>query len=107
MTSGRVKGNVEMHTHLRTESLVRAEKTSEKILPGDWERHTSPLRPPDLLPPGDYLLSRESHTFPRADLGISGHIEKLEFCIITLVTAELECFSITGALYGSQSWREG
>ena len=100
MTSGRVKGNVEMHTHLflKTESLVSAEKTSEKTLPGDWERHTSPLRPPHLLPPEDYLLCRESHTFPRADLGISGHIEKLEFRILTLVTVELECFSITETL---------
>ena len=78
MTSGRVKGNVEMYTHLslKTESLVRAEKTSEKILPGYWERHTSPLQPSDLLPPGDYLLCKESHTFSRVDLGISGHIEK-------------------------------
>ena len=88
MNSGRVKGNVEMHTHLslKTECLVRAEKTSEKTLPGDWERHTSPLLPPDLLPPGDYLLCREPHTFPGEHLGILGHIEKLEFRIMTLVT---------------------
>ena len=83
---------------MKTQSLVRAGKTSEKTLPGDWERNTSPLRPPDLLPPGDHLLCRESHMFPRADLGILGHIEKLEFCIMTLVTAELECFSITGTI---------
>ena len=85
MTSGRVKGNVEMHTHLslKTESLVRAGNTSEKTLPGDWERNTSPLCPPNLLPPGDHLLCRESHTFPREDLGISGNIKKLEFHIMT------------------------
>ena len=100
MTSGRVKGNVEMNTHLslKTESLVRAEKTSEKTLPGDWERHTSLLRPPNLLPPGDYLLFRESHSLPRADLEILGHIKKLEFNIMTLVTAVIEYFSITETL---------
>ena len=83
---------------MKTQSLVRAGKTSEKTFPGDWERKMSPLRPPDVLPPGDYLLCRESHTFPRADLGISGHIEKLEFRIMTLLTLELECFSITETL---------
>ena len=77
---------------------MRAGKTSEKTLPGDWERNMSPLRPPNLLPPGDHLLCRESHMFPRADLGILGHIEKLEFRIMTLVTVELECFSITETL---------
>ena len=56
------------------------------------------LRPSHLLPPGDFLLCRESHTFPRADLGISGHIEKLEFHIMILVTVELEYFSITEIL---------
>ena len=56
------------------------------------------LRPPNILPTGDHLLCRESHLFPRADLGILGHIKKLEFCIMTLVTAELECFSITKTL---------
>ena len=100
MTSGRVKGNVEIHTYLslKTQSQVRAGKTSERTLPGDWERNTSLLRPPDLLPPRDHLLCRVSHIFPRADLGILGHIEKLEFCIMTLVTAELECFSNTQTL---------
>ena len=74
-----------MHTHLslKTQSLVRAGKTSEKTLPGNWEMNTSPLQPPNLLPPGDHLLCRESYTFPRADLRILGHIEKLEFCIMT------------------------
>ena len=31
----------------------------------------------------DHLHCRESHTFPREDLEISGHIEKLEFHIMT------------------------
>ena len=66
---------------MKTQSLVRAGKTSEKTLPGDWERNTSPLRPPDLLPPGDHLHCREPHSFPREDLGNIGHIEKLEFRI--------------------------
>ena len=60
----------------------------------------SPLRPPDLLPPGDHLLCREFQTFPWEDLGILGHIEKLEFRIMTQVTADLECFSITKLLTG-------
>ena len=31
------------HLSLKTQSLVRAGKNSEKTLPGDWERNTSPL----------------------------------------------------------------
>ena len=38
--------------------------------------------------------------FPGADLGILGHIKMLEFRIMTLVTAELECSSITKTLTG-------
>ena len=77
---------------------MKAGKASGKTLPGDWERKRSPLRPPDLLPPGDHMLSRESHTFPREDLKILGHIDKLEFRIMTLVTVKLEYFSITETL---------
>ena len=86
---------------------MRAGKTSEKTLPGDWERKTSPLQPLNLLPPGDYLLCRESHMFPREDLGILGHIEKLEFRIMTQVTKELECFSITRTLTSHDDNLEG
>ena len=60
--------------------------TSENTFPGDWERkrvHGSLL---NSLPPGDLLHCREPHMFPREDLGILGHIEKLEFHIMTLVT---------------------
>ena len=98
-----------MHTHLslKTQSLVRAGKTSEKTLPGDWERNTSPLQHPNLVPPGDHLLCWESHMFPRADLGILGHIEKLEFRTMTLVMSELECFSITETLTSHDVNKEG
>ena len=48
-----------------------------------------------------------SHTFPRAKLGILGHITKIEFHNETLVTAELECFIITGTLNGPRCQRKG
>ena len=92
---------------MKTQSLVRAGKTSEKTLPGDWERNTSPLWPPNLLPPGDHLHCREPHSFPREDLGNIGHIEKLEFRIMTQVTEELECFSITRTLTSPDDKLEG
>ena len=50
--------------------------------------------------PGNHLFCRESHSFPRANLVILGHIKKLEFRIMALMTAELECFSITKTLMG-------
>ena len=88
-------------------ALVRAGKTSEKTFPGDWERKQVHCGLPNSLPPGDHLLCREPHTFPREDLGILGHIEKLEFRIMTLVTKELECFSITITLTSHDDNLEG
>ena len=79
---------------------MRAGKTSEKTLLGDWERLVCPVAASRSFLPGNHLFCRESHSFPRANLVILGHIKKLEFRIMALMTAELECFSITKTLMG-------
>ena len=72
-----------------------------------WERLESPVSGlPKSHHLGIFCLRRDPHV-PYENLGILGHIMKIEFRNETLVTAELECFSITGTLNGSQSWREG
>ena len=59
-------------------------------------------------PTGYHLLCRESHMFPREDLGILGNIEKLEFRIMTQVTEELELeFTFWGEARNNQSTCNG
>ena len=105
MTSGRVRGNVEMLAY----SLILADTVSSESRKGfredlsrNQERLVGPIAASQYHATWGSSAYGETHSFPKVNLGILGHITKIEFRIETLVTAELECFSITETLNGSR-----
>ena len=99
------KGNIGMPAYsLFLEGIVSGEsrKDFREDLFRNWERLVGPIAASQCHATWGSPACRESHMFPRANLGILGHITKIEFRIATQVTTELKCFSITKTRNRSQ-----